>query len=435
MKKNLLIGVLLLSGLFGGFPPNLISVASAQEDKNITPNGVIGEVTAIDPASKSMTIKTDAGNSVSISLSDQTSYMRVPPGETTLAKATRIAFTDINTGDRVFARGKVADDKKSVPARVLIVMTKTDIAQKHERDRAEWQRRGVSGPITAINPTTKEITISTRSREGAQPVVVAAGQAGNVTYRRYAPNSVKFSDAKPGTFEELKVGDQLRALGEKSADGARLVPEEIVSGTFRTLSGTVTAVNPQTNEVKIKTFTDNKEINVSLNQDSLLRRLPPQMAEMMAMRAAGGGMGGPNGSGPNAGPSGAGPRGDGAANGQQRPGDSGGPRREGGGPPPGGGAGGGFGPGGGRRGGFDIQEMLERLPAQTVADLKTGDIVLFSSTVTNDPTHATAITMIAGLDAFANMMRQGGGGPRGGAGGGMGPGGAPPGLDLGIGLP
>jgi Cu/Ag efflux protein CusF len=394
----------------------------AQEDKSITPNGVIGEVTAIDAATKTMSIKTDAGNTVGVSLNDQTSYMRVPPGETTLSKATRITLAEIAVGDRVFARGTVAADRQSIPARMLIVMTKADIAQKHERDRAEWQRRGVSGLITAIDPAAKEVTVTARGREGSAPIVIAAGQGANVQFRRYAPNSVKFSDAKPSSFEELKVGDQVRALGEKNADNTRIVPEEIVSGAFRTLSGTVSAVNPQAGEVKIKSFADNKEINVALNQDSLLRRLPPQLAEMMAMRGAGGG---PNREG-NPSPGGTGPRPTG--------------------PPPGsgpggpGGAGGPGGPGGGNRprgGGFDIQEMLERLPALSVADLKAGDVVLFSSTETSDRSRATAITMIAGLDALANMMRQGAAGGNRGAGGagGTGPGGAPPGLDLGIGLP
>ncbi|HVG38242.1 MAG TPA: hypothetical protein VM870_03075, partial [Pyrinomonadaceae bacterium] len=96
----------------------------AQEDKSITPNGVIGEVTAIDAATKTMSIKTDAGNTVGVSLNDQTSYMRVPPGETTLSKATRITLAEIAVGDRVFARGTVAADRQSIPARMLIVMTK-----------------------------------------------------------------------------------------------------------------------------------------------------------------------------------------------------------------------------------------------------------------------------------------------------------------------
>ncbi|MGB9178167.1 MAG: hypothetical protein WCB68_02890, partial [Pyrinomonadaceae bacterium] len=104
--------------------------------------------------------------------------------------------------------------------------------------------------------------------------------------------------------------------------------------------------------------------------------------------------------------------------------------------PAGGGPGGG-GPGGGRMGG-NIQEMIERLPTISVADLKPGEIIIVSSTQGADPTRLTAITVVAGADAILNMMqaRQQGARPGGqanpGAGGGGGGGG---GFGIGIGLP
>src|ERR1700686_262465 len=93
------------------------SPATQAGDAAITPNRVIGEVKAIDAAAKQISIKTDAGSLVSVVLSDATNYLRLAPGETTLAKATKITFADIGEGDRVLAMGKVAEDHKSVPAR------------------------------------------------------------------------------------------------------------------------------------------------------------------------------------------------------------------------------------------------------------------------------------------------------------------------------
>src|SRR4051812_35834451 len=122
-------------------PASSQTPAQSKTDTGITPNGVIGEVTSIDPTAMTMTVKTDAGTAVSVTLGSSTSYMRLPPGEKTLDKATKITLADVGVGDRVFARGKTSDDSKTVPARVLIVMTKADIAQKQERDRAEWRRR------------------------------------------------------------------------------------------------------------------------------------------------------------------------------------------------------------------------------------------------------------------------------------------------------
>ncbi len=379
--------------------------SSQTSDAAVTPNGVIGEVTAIDVAAKQMTIKTDAGSIVMVSLADNTIYMRVPPGEKTLDKATKIAATEVGMGDRVFARGKTSDDRKSVPARMVIVMTKADIAQKQERDRAEWQRRGIVGVISALNAETKEVTVTTRARgTGPQPIVINAS-ASHVAFRRYAPGSVKFSDAKPSSFTELKVGDQLRALGEKSADGTHFTPEEIVSGSFRTIGGPVLAVNAASNEIKLNDLITKQPITVNIGQDSVLRRIPPEMATMMAMRMGGGGApgaGGPGGGGRPAGNS-----------------------------PGGGGAGG---PGGGARtggGGVDFQEILERLPAMTLAELKAGDMIIVSSTAGTEPGRATAIAVVSGVEPLLNAMqsRQ--------AAAPAGPQAAPPstGINFGIGLP
>ena len=109
--------------------------AQSKTDAGVTPNGVIGEVTTIDAAAMRMTVKTDAGAPVNVTLNDKTSYMRLAPGETTLKNAAKITLADVGVGDRVWARGKVSEDQKSVPALALIVMTRADIAQKQERDR------------------------------------------------------------------------------------------------------------------------------------------------------------------------------------------------------------------------------------------------------------------------------------------------------------
>lgn len=410
--------------VFGQTTPAAASTAPAQQSKTdagVTPNGVIGEVTSVDTTGMTMTVKTDAGSVVNVTLASNTSYMRLPPGEKTLDKATKITLAEVGVGDRVFARGKTSDDQKTVPARILIVMTKADIAQKQERDRAEWRRRGILGVITALNPATKEITITSRTRgEGARPVVVKA-TADSVRFRRYAPDTIKFSDARPSTFGELKVGDQLRALGEKSADGAEFTPEEVVSGTFRTVGGTVTSVNTQTNEIVIDDLLTKQPINIVVRPDTTLRSFPAEMAAMMGqrMQAGGGGAGG------------GGPQGDGEGSGarrRQRGADGGGA-----------GASGGGGPQDGanrqrRGGGFDFQEVLERLPTITVNELKTGDTIIVSSTAGVVPSRVTAIALISGVDALLNRMQaQQQQGPR------TGPNtGAPapgPDINFGIGLP
>ena len=364
----------------------LISLASSPAfaqtaDPDIAAKYAIGEVKSIDAAAKQLTIKTDAGSMVTVTLTDKTTYKKLAPGEKTLANATDLTFTDLGEGDRVMARGTVSDDKKTVPALQVIVMTKGDLAKKQEAERMEWRRRGILGVITALKPETHEITIANRTMAGTQSVVIPISD--KTEMKRYAPDSIKFGDAKPSNFGELKVGDQLRALGDRTEDPLRFNPQKVVTGSFRTVGGVVTAVDAATGEIHIKELEKKTPLTIVIKQDAVLRRFPSEMGMMGGFGRPGGGQGGGPGSG------GAAPAG--GAQPQQRPQGAGGP--------------GGGGPGGPRPGGgFNINDMLERLPTISLADVKVGDTIIVSSTQGADPTRLTAISLISGADTLLAML-------------------------------
>ena len=373
-----LITLALSSHLFAQTP-------AAGSDPNIGPKHAIGEIKTIDAATKQLTIKTDAGSMVTVELNDKTTYKRLAPGEKSLTNATDVAFTDLGEGDRVMARGTVSADQKTVPALMVIVMTKGDLAKKQEAERLEWRRRGILGVITALKPDNKEITISNRTMAGTQSVVIALNDTTEM--RRYAPDSIKFGDAKPSTFSELKVGDQLRALGDRSEDPLHFKAQKVVTGSFRTVGGVVTAVNAQTGEIKVNELEKKTPLTIVVKQDAVLRRFPAEMGMMGGFRpggAGGAGGGAPGGGGGNQ-----------AAQGQGAP-----ARPQG---APGAGGPGGGGPGGGRPS-FNINDMLERLPIISVADVKVGDTIIVSSTHGVDPSRLTAISLVAGADALLTML-------------------------------
>ncbi|HKB66036.1 MAG TPA: hypothetical protein VKC61_09290 [Pyrinomonadaceae bacterium] len=377
-----LVGVLSASGAQAQTTQAATSTAAPQTgDPSISPNRALGEVKVKDAAAKQLIIKTDAGSLVTVTLSDATSYMRVAPGETTLTNATKITFADVAEGDRVLALGKVSADQKLVPARTLVVMTKADIAKKQEAERAEWKRRGVLGIITALKPETKEITISSRTMAGPQALIIPISD--KVELRRYAPDSIKFAEANVAKFDELKVGDQLRALGERNPEGTAFTAEKVVTGSFKTVAGVITAIDPGTGEVKINDLQTKQPLTIVIKQDAVLRKFPAasEMGGMMMMGRPGGGGGPGGGQSPAAGPG---------------PGQGGGPG------------------GGGRGGGMNMQEMLERLPTIAIADVKVGDTIIVSSTKGADPTRLTAISLITGADTLLNMLaarQQQSGGP------------------------
>jgi antitoxin (DNA-binding transcriptional repressor) of toxin-antitoxin stability system len=271
--------VLLVIGLFAS-ALNAQTTTPPPVDPAITALSVMGVVSDLKQDTRQVIVTTAAGSQVTVTLSDRTVFMRIPPGEKTKDKFIKIAPTDFALGDSVFARGRLSEDRKSMPALEFYVMSKGDIAEKRERERGEWSKRGISGTISAVNAETKEITVDARTAEGPKPIVVATNA--DTKFRRYAPDSVRFDDAKAGTFVDLKAGDQLRALGTKSADGARFTPEEIVTGSFQTISGTITEVDAEKKEIKIKDLQSQQPVTIALSKDSSMRKLTPEMVAALS---------------------------------------------------------------------------------------------------------------------------------------------------------
>jgi hypothetical protein len=369
-----------------------LAVAVAQPPAAVSPataKVVTGEVTAVDASAKHFKVKGDDGTNYTIALQDNTIYLRLPLGETDQKKATKIALADVVVGDRLLTRGPLSEETKTLPAKTVIIMTKADVAKKQQQDGADWAKRGIAGTVTAVNPDNKEITINTHGRD-AKLVVLEASAAG---FRRYAADSVRFADTKPGSFGDLQVGDTVRALGNKNEDGSRVKAEELVSGSFLTIAATVVSVNAATGEVVVTDLKTKKQVTIHTNQNSMLRRLEELTARNLARQlrpadAAGGGPpGGPAGSGMR-------PTADARAPG------AGGSGGAGAGGPAGGGAGGMRGGFGGRGGGSDLQQILDHSPQLNLAELKKGDALIISSSKGADSSSITAISLVAGVEPF-----------------------------------
>ncbi len=371
------MGILLAPG--GG-----MALSPQAASQGTTPVRPIGAVTELKPGS--MTLHTDAGPNLVVLLPEGVTVLRVPPGAKDLKSATKITVDDIKLGDRIIARGRASDDGKSLVASSLLVMSEADITKARETEQREWRERGIGGLVKAIDPATKEITISVPTMpptpgNPTHPVVIKV--AANAELLRYAPDSVKFSDAKPGTFEEIKVGDQVRALGAKSADGSHFAAERLVSGTFRNIGATVTSVDAQAGTIAVKNLATGQPLLVRTNADTRMHALPPFMAQMLARLNAGGGP--PEGGGPNGGHQGGAPPANGAA-----------------GRPQFGGA-----EGGHRNGAQDIQQMLERTPPLKLSELKPGEPLIVVSTQGAKPSEVTAIVVLSGVEPILAAQPKG----------------------------
>lgn len=383
-------------------PVHLFAQETAQAPKAAYAS-VLGEVTAVDPATKQVTIKSDAGASTTVTFDDKTHFMKLAPGEKDLKKATDIEMSTLAVGDRALARVRKLDGSNTAPATTVVVMTKAEITKHQEANLAEWQKNGIMGTVTVVNPATKEVTLKAQGADAKQVVIEPST---TVSVRRYAPDSIRFSDAKPSSMAEIKAGDTVRVLGAKSEDGARVKPEEIVYGTFTRQVGTILSVDAANHTVRMTDLATKKPLTVKINDNTVVKKLSPMMAGMLA-RSLQGNRGGaaPGGEGAAGGPpAGAGrpPMGQGQQ--AQRQGNAGGGPGGGMGP---GGPGGGMGPGGGR---MDPARMIERAPVITLADLKAGDAIFVSSSAGSDPSSVTAISLIAGVEPMLTAPAASGGG-------------------------
>ncbi len=334
----------------------LVLLGAAQQEPATGVARKAGTVKSI--SGNNIVLKPDAGSDVNVTVQDGARILRVAPGQTDLKSAVPITLAEIQPGDRILVRGKPGENPDLLLVSSIIVMKQSDVAQKQQKDRMDWQRRGTGGIVSAIDPGAGTVTVATTP---AQSVLVKTGK--DTGFLRYAPNSVKFEDAQKSTFADIKPGDQLRARGERSADGKELVAEEVISGTFRNIAGTISGIDPAASTLTVKDVLGKKTVTVKLTEESQMRKLPPQLAQRIAFFLKS-------------------PEAAQAARAGEGPGRQAGMR-----------------PGGARPGGGpDFQQMISRLPAVTLADLQKEEAVMIVSTPGSGSSPVTAITLVSGVE-------------------------------------
>jgi len=353
---------------------------AGQQPSSQTPAAArpVGTIKSI--SGNAITLTTDAGSDVTVQVQDATKLVRITPGQKDLKEATPIQLADVQPGDRILVRGKLAEDGKSVVAASVIAMKKADIAEKQSRDREEWQKHGFGGLVNSVDAAGNTISVALPSAGEKKSVAVHLSK--DTILRRYASDSVKFDDAKPAPLDQVKPGDQLRARGTRSADGSELTADEIVSGTFRNIAGTISALDASAGTITVQDLVSKKSITVRITAESQLRKLPAPMAQRIAMRLKGTSTEGPS-SAPT--PSGAGS----TANAGQTAKPSG--------PPSGGSESSGTGRSGGG-GTADLQQTIGRMPAATLADLQKGDAVMVVATEGGAKGVSTVLTLLGGVE-------------------------------------
>ncbi len=306
---------------------------------------ILGTIKTIDGGT--MTVATDAGAETKVTVTATTRLVRVPPGSKDLSQAVAIPLSEFQTGDRVLVRLRCAGDPPVCEVGMVVAMKKSDIADKQAQEREAW-RRGIGGLVKIVDAAQGTITISTVTAAGKKEVAIATRK--NTIVRRYVAGSVKFDDAKLSSVAEIQPGDQLRARGVRGADGASFTADEVVTGSFLNIAGTISAVDPSAGTITVSDLATKKSEVVKVSADTQLRKLPEQMAKLIAMRLGGG-------------------AGEGA-------------------------------------GGGDFQQMLSRLPAAHLADFQKGEVVMIVATGEQKDAQAVAITILGGVESVLQGTTQ-----------------------------
>lgn len=338
---------------------------AAQTAPAVAATRAIGTVQSI--SGNTFTLKNDQGVSYSVTVQAGARVLRLEPGQTSLSGAVPLPLSDIQTGDRVLASGNPGTAEHTILAGSVIAIKKADVEAKQQQDLQAWTSRGVGGLVAAVDPAAGTVSLKVGTLSGTKTITVHTSKSTQIL--RYAPDSVKFSDAKAGALDEIKPGDQMLARGTRSPDGNDLTADAVVSGGFRNLSGAISAVNAAQNTVTLKDVSTKQNFTVTITPDSEIRKLSAQEANMLAarMKAANGAS---------------------ASNGTGQESSQGNGR--------GLGRGGRFGGRGG--GGGDLSQVIARAPKVTLADLQKGDAVMIVSTAGNSSGDVSAIQVVAGVE-------------------------------------
>jgi len=309
----------------------------------------VGAITAI--SGNTITVKTDADGVHQVNVPATAVLKRIAPGQKDLSTAETIPFSDLAIGDRALVKLDPASPAGTEEALQIIAVKQADLALKQQKDREDWQQRGVGGLVKSVDASTGVILLT--SGAGAAARTITVNTTKTTMLKRYAPDSVRFDAALPAPITAILAGDQLRARGTKNADGTQIAAEEVVSGSFRNVSGTILSLDAASSTLVVKDLSTKKPLTIRITPDAQMRRLPEVMARILSARLKGG------------------------------PGASAPATQHGG-------------SGGGSNGGGDPQQMLSHAPAIQLADLKKGEAVMLVSTA--GTSEVTAITLLAGVE-------------------------------------
>src|SRR5258708_7972542 len=168
MKANQAAIVILVFSLISASGPACpLSFAFAMGAVNASPQDTgqpaiarrLGAIKAIN--GNAITLAPDSGPEIAVTVQPNARLLRIAPGEKDFKNATPIQLQDLQVGDRIRVRGQASPDATSLAALEIIVIPSSVVAAVGEQMRQDWQKRGLGGLVSAVDPSAGTVTIST----------------------------------------------------------------------------------------------------------------------------------------------------------------------------------------------------------------------------------------------------------------------------------
>jgi uncharacterized protein DUF5666 len=362
----------------------------------------LGAIKAIN--GNTITLAGEGGLEVAVTVQAEARVLRLPAGAKDLKSAMPAQFSELQVGDTIRVRGTASADGKSLSALEVLVITRSAVAAVSDQMRQDWQKRGIAGLVDSVDASAGTILISIPGLSAKRTLTIHVSKT--TIIRRYAPESIKFEDAQPGTLAQIHPNDQLRARGDRSADGSEVSAEEIVTGKFPNVEGTIKLLDASAGVLIVQDLLSKKDVQLRISADSQLHKIPAETAQtfaaMLKRRLSGQGASGPGQNGAS-----------GSGTPTAGPGNPPGAAPSAGMPPAGNGPGGpgaGMGanrPGGGVRGAGDFQRMLDQTPAVTLAELHKGDAVSILATEGTTSSGGIVVKLYSGVEPILEAAPSG----------------------------
>lgn len=218
-----------------------------------------GQLFGMDSIGHSFLLKSDSGDVTSVHFADSTVFLQVPAGKPAMP-AVAIDPNQMNAGDRLCIQSQ-GDNQ---PISKALVTRRQDIEVQQREELADWQAHSVFGSIMALDPRTRRIALKVVQAGRSSEITVDA--SGPVTYQSAQKGALT---GLPASWNRLSVGDYIYVRGDKLPDAGTMAARLVVTGGFRTVTGTIESMDPLDERIHIRTLASGTDRTIDIDPSKL----------------------------------------------------------------------------------------------------------------------------------------------------------------------